>query len=267
MNHPSLFRAAAWCGCVGLAAFFVPSLRAGVVLDLNKVAQLGTVTEDEKAVTLQTDFGSVPYTRDKLMWYTTDKAVDTLYKAAQKAKAENNGPAAMALFRLSAAKEPATQAEAEAEYSALKQSNAGPAVDPGGAAGAAQPPHETPEEKIARGKRMIDNGNTLLKQDHIDGGGAAAAKDNGDRLVADGNRLVAEGEKELAEIKKREDEERARQAQIAENLAKAAEANAKTEYVSQWTEEEKKVNALTALGVAVVVLLYLWHIATKEAAD
>ncbi len=245
----------------------------GALLTKAKDAQVGTLVESETAVSYQSEFGTVPIQKDMLMWYSMDKEVDTLFKAGQKAKADGNELAAITLFGLSATKEPATQSRAQAEVDSLRRGRVD-TVAAGGSIATADPANPnaslSPQEKIDRGKQMIEHGNTLNSAQHLDGGAGGAAAGGGSpgsRAIADGTALVAEGEKELKAIKDAELAEAERKRLEREATLKAAEATAKIEYVSQWTDEEKRSNAIAYGVFNLIILIALWQVAMKELPD
>ncbi len=154
-----------------LSAVFVPlvflilapfSLKAGVILTNTGQAETGTLIETGDVLTLQSPFGSVTFKKETVAWYSLDNDVNTLLKGAQKARSDDNTAAAMKLFEQSATREPATQSQANQELQSLRDKAiavATTASEPRGDPYA----NYSPEEKIARGKQMIENGNAQLQ--------------------------------------------------------------------------------------------------------
>ncbi len=138
---------------------------AGVLLTKTKQTQTGALTDAGATITLQSSFGNIAYKKEDLLWFSLDRDIDTLFKAAQKARGEGNAPAALELFTQSAAKEPVTQTQAQQELQTIRaQALEKTATTAEAATGGDPYINYSPEQKITRGKQMIENGNTQLKQ-------------------------------------------------------------------------------------------------------
>lgn len=252
--------------CAGMG---LPSIAfAGVLVTKANLAEVGTIVVTETEVSLQSQYGAVSYKKDALLWYSADAAVDSLYKAAQKAGQEGNTAAAVALYGLSIAKEPATKEQAKAELDTLKQSAVGLATQkvevPTSIA-----PEMTPEEKIARGQQLIDGAKTVESQQFLNEGSRNAAMEVAKKNMDDGKRLVAKGKAEAAAAKVKLDADLAAE---AEKRREAEEARAQVHQLqeqltthSEWSSQDKLVNAGAAAVFALVVLVALWQIVMKEA--
>jgi hypothetical protein len=231
--------------------------RAGALLTKVGQASVGPLVEGETTVALQLANGAVEYRKDTLQWYTTEAEVDSLLKAAQKARAAGNFPVALALYDLSAAQEPATQAQARSEIEAVRAQVANQAAATAITNAPAAPSLVTPEDKIAKGSRMIDGGSNVLAAPFLDAKNAAVAHDAAQKNIAEGSRLVAEGQKELA----------AQQAKAAAETAQRQETQAAATQAaapSSWTQEEKLANGAVAVFLAILVFSSLHRIATRE---
>lgn len=238
-------------------AFPAAAARGGAVLTRAGQASLGTLVEGETSVSLQVSNGAVEYRKEMLLWHTTDAEVDSLLKAARKARAENRADAALALYDLSLAQEPATIEEARAEAQALRASIAHQAAVTAATNAPSAPSLVAPEDKVAQGTRMIEGGKDVLAAAKIDPGLAAAAHATAQKNIAEGERLVAEGQKEIAE----------RHAKAAAAEAAAREENraaANPTMGSSWTKEEKLANGAVALLAGILIFSSLHRIAMRE---
>lgn len=250
-------------------------LNAGVLLTRAKQAEIGTVVESENAVSFRLANGAANFPKNSLLWYSTESDIDTLLKAARRAKADGNNEAAMILYLLSAERENATKAQSLAEWELLNKTLlAGTAAQtPGVASAPAIEASLGAEEKIARGRQMIQNGKETLAKSHMPGfsEGLSGAGKSGtgsesiaNRNIAEGERLVAEGEKELAERQARQEAEAARQREAQEVVAQSHQAIQGSPHMGEWTTEEKMANAGAAGVFILVVLAAVWQITMKE---
>lgn len=232
------------------------SARGGAVLTRAGQASLGPLVEGESSVSLQVANGAVEYRKEMLLWYTTDADVDSLLKAARKARDENRAPAALALYALSLAQELATSEEARAEALALRASITNQAAVTAATNAPAAPSLVTPEDKVAQGTRMVEGGKDVLAAGKIDPDLAAAAHDTARKNIAEGERLVAEGQKEIAE----------KQAKAAAETASREEPRtaASPPIASSWTKEDLLANGAVALFVAILIFSSLHRIAMRE---
>lgn len=256
----------AWCKLFfGIVPLMVcSSLPAGVLLTKRSEVQIGTLTENETSVSLQVEAtGAVQFKKELLLWWSVQPEIDTLLKAGKKAVADGNRPAAKILFELSAGREAATASQARAELDTLDKEppTAAPPVSP-----AAQPGDITdnlsPEDKIARGRQMIENGKQLLQQQTV---GGTSNEETGKQRIADGEKLVAQGQKELADIRAKKAAEDAKQA--AEEAKKQAVKKDIEEVVAAPAAvlpEERFANIGLAAGLALATLFALWQITMKE---
>jgi len=247
------------------AVFFSTQAHAGALVNKVREAQVGNVVESGTSVSLQSQYGAVPYPKDGLMWYSTSSEVDTLFKAGQKALSDGNRDAAQILFEASVSKEPATEKEARGEIASLKdarfQAHQPNTVTTTGSA----TDMLSPEEKIARGKEMIGHGKEMLSKEHLDAAGlGGASSSTANQTIADGQKLVAQGEKELKALQeKKAAEVAALQAKIEEEKKKNRALEA-VQNLSEWTQEEKYVNAGVGALFTLIVLGSLWGIVMKK---
>lgn len=235
-------------------AFAAGSAHGGAILTKIGQASVGPLVEGESTVALQLANGAVEYRKDTLLWYTTAPEVDSLLKAGQKARAEGNTAAALALLDQSAAQEAATQALARAEIEALRASIANQAATTVATNAPSAPPMVAPEEKIAKGAQMIDGASNVLAAPFIDAKNAAAAHGVANKNLAEGNRLLAEGQKELVDQKAKEDAVVARRQEIQTTVAAS----------TGWTQEEKLANAVVAAFLAILVFSSLYRIVNRN---
>jgi len=242
--------------------------RAGALYTKSKQAEIGTVVESESSVSLQSQFGAVDYKKENLVWYSIDPAIDTFFKAAQKAKEANNDEAAIALFNVSAAREPATQVQAQSESQVLQLATA---TVPATAASTPEPDPKTPEEKIKRGEILIERAKALQTLTTLDKSVAKENRELGDKEMKEGKKLIEEGQRELEALKKQQAVEQAVAQQVVEQQK---EEEKKAEIVKQerkeiqkpieWTDEERYVNLGTAGLLILAVLGSLWQITIRE---
>jgi len=276
-------------GCPG----WMGGVQAGVLLTKTRQAQVGEITETEAALSLQSQFGKVEFKKENLAWWSTDKSIDTLFKAAQKAKEQGNAHAAQALFELSAAGEPATKAQSEAEIQVIKASVVATAV--AGLSGNTNAPAPTatltPEQKIEQGQQLIDQaraeaeakkpassfatapGGTIKLGETAPGTVAmnkpppavdipAMEKKETEAKIKEGQTLIAEGQQALAQTNA--------PVETATALPKpSAPAPAPSIQVtfdfSDWTTPEKLVTGGIGVVFALVVLAALWQITMRHA--
>ncbi|MBI4023461.1 MAG: hypothetical protein HY360_00675 [Verrucomicrobia bacterium] len=277
MNTSSLFRFKTFLilSFCAVAMSVAPMMSfAGLLVTKSKEVQIGTLVESQNAVSLQGQYGGVNFPKENLLWYSTDKDIDTLFKAGTKAKSDGNLQAAGLLFELSISKESATQTQAQGELQLVKAKMAETVTSVAPAAPGNITDNLSPEEKIARGQQMIQNGKEIMGKEHMNADTAAAAKKTADQTIADGTKLVEQGQKELADRKAKEAAEAAKQAaeaakrkEIEEQLNQAKQALEAIQHVSEWTQEEKMANGIAAIIFGVVVIASLWQITMKEAAD
>jgi len=238
-------------------------LSAGVLLTKGRQAEVGILVESETALSLQSQSGAVNFKKDVLLWYALEKEIDTLFKAAQKAQAQGNNQVTMILYELSAAREPATQPQAQAELEGLRAAiihamTSGVSVKVAGAEEAL-----SPEEKVMRGQQIIENGKALLERKHIDPKLAAETQKTANQNIADGTKLLEAGQKGLAEIKARQEADAARQKAAQETIAEAKQIYAAMDF-SAWSQEDKLVNAGVVSVGGLMVLGLIWVMTVRE---
>lgn len=263
---------------MGISFLTMTSARAGVLLGKNNVAVIGTIVEGENSISLQSEFGAVEYKKDTLLWYSSAREIDTLLKAAQKARADGFPQAAMALYNLSLSKETSTQSQAKSEMEDLQATLVNRAVANAEASGqntsmghlseASQLP---PEEKIVRGNRMIQDGKDFLAKTYSDARSASAGKATGEQMIAEGNKLIAEAQRELAAIKALRDAEEARQRadqerqiEVQKKVEEAMKTIENIPQISEWSPEDKRMNLIAALVVAILVIISIWTITMRD---
>ncbi|MDD2708556.1 MAG: hypothetical protein PHV34_11145 [Verrucomicrobiae bacterium] len=249
-----------------LSASSPPNAHAGALVTKTGQAEVGNLLENPSGVSLQSEYGAVEHKKDQLLWFNTSREVDTLFKAGTLARSENNLQAAAILFEQSAAREPSSNSQAKIEWAAVKEALASQQqTKVEQTASKVEPPPGdamTPGEKVERGRKLIENGKTMLGQRRIDSTADAAAADTAKKNIAEGEKLLAEGEKELEEQRAREAVINAKKQEIREaGVASAKESLAAT---STWTREEILANIALAAIFGLVVLLALWHITMKE---
>ncbi len=283
---------------LGLLLLTQSPTNAGVLLTQSGQAQSGTLIESGEMISLQTQFGLIGFKKSELVWYALDRQVDTLFKAAQKAASEGNSTAALKLFQLSVAKEPATQMQAQQELQALRSAVVTQATTPPDAGTTESYDHLTPEQKIARGKQMIENGKTqheMLKtstkladpskgvnvipigqsgpntipmgqNSHIPPSVSDEEKTRkaADALIHDGEELVKLGEAELADKKAREEEERKQREEIAAAITEAKASYAGFDSFQEWTRDEKLANGAVVSVFLLAILGILWQMTMKD---
>jgi len=148
---------------LGLSISVLPC-RAGVLLTKTKQAQTGSLTDAGATLTLQSSFGNIAYKKEDLLWYCVDRDIDTLFKAGQKARSDGNLPASLELFAQSATKEPTTQLQAQQELQGMRAQTVESTLATPEAGGGDPYVNFSGEEKVARGKQMIQNGKDQLEQ-------------------------------------------------------------------------------------------------------
>lgn len=235
-------------------AFVAGPARGGAILTKVGQASVGALVEGESTVALQLPNGAVEYRKDTLLWFTTAAEVDSLLKAAQKARSEGNSAAALSLLEQSAAQEPATQGQARAEIENLRTAIANQAAAAAATSAPSAPSLVTPEEKIAKGSQMIDGASNVLAAPFIDPKTKAAANEVANKNMAEGSRLVAEGQKELAD----------QQAKAAAEAARRQEVQVAAKVSTEWTQAEKLANVVVAGFLAILVLSSIHRIANRE---
>lgn len=211
----------------------VGSLFAGVLLMKDKEAKMGTLVESANTVSLQTQYGTVDYEKEVLLWYSAEQDIDTFFKAAQRARAEGNVKAAMILFEVSLAKENAFQLQAAKELSDLKE---------------------------AMGKRKSINSV---------GGIPESTTNDSNTLVTDGETLRAEHDLKVIEPKAQQvagvdKADVIVDQKIQESVGHAKLSQKISQYTNNWTREEKLVN-IVVIGVFVLLIfIFLWRIAMVD---
>jgi len=101
-------------GCLLGVAFASWRAHAGAILTKEGEVQLGKVEEKDKQIVLANKYGTIPFDKERVTWFTTDKETDTLLKAARKAMDDDESAKVICkLLELSAEREPATKAEAQ----------------------------------------------------------------------------------------------------------------------------------------------------------
>jgi len=238
-------------------------LSAGVLLTKGRQAEVGTLVESETALSLQSQSGAADFKKDMLLWYAPEKEIDTLFKAAQKAQAQGNSQVTMILYELSAAREPATQPQAQAELEGLRAAaihamTSGVSINVAGADGTL-----SPEEKIMRGQQIIENGREMQGKKHLDAKMAAETQKIASKNIAEGTKLLEMGQKEMAEAQARQEAEAAKQKVAQEAIAEAKQIYAAMDF-SAWSREDKLVNAGIVSAGGLMVLGLIWVMTVKE---
>ena len=239
------------------ATFLISSpLFAGVILTKNRQAEMGVLVESSKAIALQSQYGAVDFKKDYLLWYSTEVAMDTLLKAARKARTDGNTQAAMILFDLSLSKEPDTKLEAQNEMDALEKELIRRLTS------SDSTPHDfrNPEEKIARAREMIDHANVFLnKTTYLNSQFEEEAKKTGKKILEAGNQLLAEGQQELAVQKAKQAAANAEEQKIREGLKRVKRSIEASIHITQWSDEEKIANAILVGLFGLVISSALWR--------
>ncbi len=248
--------------------FFSAQAHAGALVNKAREAQVGNVAESGTSVSLQSQYGAVPYPKDGLMWYSTASEVDTLFKAGQKALSDGSHDAAQILFEASVSKEPATEKEARGEIESLKTARFQAHQQNTVVAAGSSTELLSPEEKITRGKEMIARGKEMAsKQQHFDSPAMGTGASTANQTIADGQKLVAQGEKELKALQDKKAAEVAALQAKKQEMQKANQVLEAVQNLSEWTQEEKYVNAGVGALFGLIVMGSLWGIVMKKPAE
>jgi hypothetical protein len=177
---------------------------AGVLLTKNKQAEVGSLIESDTSISLQSQFGAVDFKKENLIWYSIDKEIDSLLKAAQKAREEGNNEGAMALYAVSAEREPSTKSIAIQESQVLKLATQKSPEISNTLASATEVVPNSPEDKIKRGQQLVDSAKNLKSLTFIDKRVGEENKKLAEKNEKEGQKLIDEGKKELEAIKAQE---------------------------------------------------------------
>jgi hypothetical protein len=264
--NPSLFSSFK----IILITFFVQWLigsfdaQAGLILTKTKDVQIGNATEDANGISLESQFGTLSFKKDDLAWYSTERTIDTIFKAAQLAASQGDSTSALILYEISITKETTTQSQAKSEMEDIRTKLVQSVTETLPSSPAIDVDSLTPEEKIARGTQMVENGNRFLQTTATDPKIIAANKATGEELIKDGNHLISRGQEELAERKAQQEADEARRREMTKSIEEANQSIQAMADFRKYSDDEKR-NLLIAAGLfALVTLLSLWQITMKE---
>lgn len=239
-----------------------------------KQVEVGTVTDGGTTISIQPATGAkVDHPKANLLWFSADAAIDSFFKAGEKASADKQNEAAIALYEASVAKEPATQVQAQTELDALKSAPSTPTPAPAPAAATPAPAASTPATPPAAAAPSSTTPAPATQPTPAATTTPAAAQPSTPPAAAtpaptDATTAAAQPAPAPAPAPEATTAQPAPAAALpATSTAESADKSKSKEVVSpiaDWPKEDITVNAGVAAALGLIILMYLWQATMKE---